>query len=169
MVISIRGKNHFVSHNVQDNCQRQWGVRPIQSNSRRFLEPDLTVGAKIVANMTQTGLLIQWFADETALIVSTNVMPQMGQLPAVLCTTSGCIGQVYLTVWLPLAASSDVLQPVMPEIAAPSTSVISAILVQFNCFIVVSPNYFQPEMLPVPWGVTRSAAKPAVLRPVRSR
>jgi hypothetical protein len=61
------------------------------------------------------------------------------------------------------------LQPVMPGIAAPSTSVISAILVQFNCFIVVSHNYFQPEMLPVPWGVTRSAAKPAVFRPIRSR
>ena len=105
--------------------------------------------------------LIQWVVDETVLIVSTSVMPQTGQLPGVFCTTSGYIGQVYLTLWLPLAANSGVLQPVMAGIAAPSTNVISAMVIQFVFFIIVSRHYFEPEILPVLWGVTRIGKRSA--------
>ena len=96
-------------------------------------------------------------------------MPQMGQLPGVSCTTSGCIGQVYLTVWLPLAATSDVLQPVMAGIAAPNTSGISAIVIQVIFFIVVSHDYFEPENLPVLWGITHIGGKSVVPCPIRSQ
>jgi hypothetical protein len=114
------------------------------------------------STLAATGCIIQWVVNEIVLITSTSVMPQMGQLPGVSSTTSGCIGQVYLTVWLPLAATSDVLQPVMAGIAAPSTNVISAIVIQFLFFIVVSHSYFEPEFLPVLWGVTRIGVKSAV-------
>jgi hypothetical protein len=52
-----------------------------------------------------------------------------------------------LTVWLALVANPDVLQPVMAGITAPSTNVMSAIVIQFIFFIVVSYRYFEPKIL----------------------
>jgi hypothetical protein len=137
---------NFFSNGImhEDNWQVLWGVTPIQLKSRRFLEPDLALcaGKKPESAFAETGCFIQWVVDETVLTTSTSVMPQMGQLPGVSRTTSGCIGQVYFTVWLPLAANSDVLQPVKAGITAPSTSVISAIVIQLIFFIFISSHHY---------------------------
>ena len=73
-------------------------------------------------------------------------MPHFGQSPGVLCTTSGCILQVYLWTWaLPCSSESTCLQPTM-KVAAPASSP-NAAMIDLNFVICCSFEDSSPSVI----------------------